>query len=157
MDMRITTFFRWFWRVDCRTERLLSRLNTNSERYAIIPFPCEQSTFSSQKVEQRRNGTIAFPCERGLRLGKHGTCVWLTQKFSKRTVCKAFRSSAWNWKNTPSDYCHTSREKIFHMINHYLQNCNISCLREGCMTGISILDKLYELVMCFLSKTIFNS
>ena len=54
-------------RENCGTERLRSRVNRNKNRYAIVPFPCEQSIFAFQKLERRWNGTIAFPCERGLR------------------------------------------------------------------------------------------
>ena len=36
------------------------------ERCAIVPFPYEQSIFAFQKLERRWNGTIVFPCERGL-------------------------------------------------------------------------------------------
>ena len=41
-------------------------MNRNKNRCAIVPFPCEQSIFAFQKLERRWNGTIAFPCERGL-------------------------------------------------------------------------------------------
>ena len=54
-------------RENCGTELLRSRVNRNKNRYAIVPFPCEQSIFAFQKLERRWNGTIAFPCERGLR------------------------------------------------------------------------------------------
>ena len=53
-------------RENCGTERLRSHVNRNKNRYAIVPFPCEQSIFAFQKLERRWNGTIAFPCERGL-------------------------------------------------------------------------------------------
>ena len=54
------------------TERLRSHVNRNKNRYAIVPFPCEQSLFAFQnlaceKLERRWNGTIAFPCERGIK------------------------------------------------------------------------------------------
>ena len=41
-------------------------MNRSKNRYAIVPFPCERSIFAFQKLERRWNGTIAFPCERGL-------------------------------------------------------------------------------------------
>ena len=48
---------------NCGTERLRSRVNRNKNRYAIVPFPCEQSIFAFQKLGRRWNGTIAFPRE----------------------------------------------------------------------------------------------
>ena len=48
------------------TERLRSRLNTRQNWYAIVPFPCEQSSYPLEEVERRWDGTIAFPCELGL-------------------------------------------------------------------------------------------
>ena len=35
-------------------------------RYAFVPLPYEQYTIPFKKLEQKWNGTIAFPCERGL-------------------------------------------------------------------------------------------
>ena len=63
------------------TERLRSRVNRNKNRYAIVPFPCEQSIFAFQKVERRWNGTIAFPCERSLKLGRvRSNSGWVTSE-----------------------------------------------------------------------------
>ena len=49
------------------TERLRLCLNTKENWYAIVPFPCEHPICPFQKLERRRNGTIVFSRELGLR------------------------------------------------------------------------------------------
>ena len=53
--------------VNMSTKRLHSRLNTKQNWYAFVPFPCKQSNFLYQNLEQRWNRTISTPCEPGLR------------------------------------------------------------------------------------------
>ena len=53
--------------------------------YAIVPFPCKQPICPFQKLEQRWNGTIALPCELGLKLTK-----W---DFVDSIICSAFLSA----------------------------------------------------------------
>ena len=64
-------------------------MNRSKNRYAIVPFPCERSIFAFQKLERRWNGTIAFPCEQGLRLAKAETLGYFDTKAKTKLVTDA--------------------------------------------------------------------
>ena len=69
MDMRIKDNFLILARkLRNGTIAFPSEHKQKSIRNCSVPLPFEQYNFLFQKVAQKWNGTIAFPCEQGLTL-----------------------------------------------------------------------------------------